>query len=204
MENKRGLLIVMSGPSGVGKGTIRQELFKSDKFDFAYSISMTTRKMREGEVNGRDYYFVTKDEFENRIKDGKFLEYAEFVGNYYGTPLDKVNEMRDSGKEVFLEIEVEGAMQVKKKVPDCVLIFILPPTKEDLYKRLRKRGTETEEVIQDRIAKSNKEFKVIKNYDYIVVNDDINTATNKILSIIEAEHLKTSHSLDEYKEFLED
>ena len=205
MENKkRGLLIVMSGPSGVGKGTIRQELFKSDKFDFAYSISMTTRKMRDGEVNGRDYYFVTKDEFEKRISDGKFLEYAEFVGNYYGTPLDKVNEMRDSGKEVFLEIEVEGAMQVKKKVPDCVLIFILPPTKEDLYKRLKNRGTETEEVINDRIAKSNKEFKVAKNYDYIVVNDDINTATNKILSIIEAEHLKTSHSLDEYKEFLKD
>ena len=200
--NERGLLIVMSGPSGVGKGTVRKALFDMKNHNLTYSVSMTTRKMREGEVDGKDYYFVSKEEFLKRIDEGKFLEYAQFVGNYYGTPLDKVNEQLDEGKEVFLEIEVEGAMQVKKKVPDCVLIFIVPPSKEALYSRLKNRGTESEEVIQQRIEKANREFKVAKNYDYIVVNDEVNNAADRVLAIIRAEHARTSRSIDKYLELI--
>ncbi|MBQ3253790.1 MAG: guanylate kinase, partial [Acholeplasmatales bacterium] len=125
--NDRGLLVVISGPSGVGKGTVRKALFDMKNHNLTYSVSMTTRKIRPGEVDGKDYYFVSKEEFEKKIEDGKFLEYAEFVGNYYGTPLDKVNEKLDAGNEVVLEIEVEGAQQVKEKMPDCVMIFIVPP-----------------------------------------------------------------------------
>ncbi len=200
--DERGLLIVMSGPSGVGKGTVRKALFDMKNHNLTYSVSMTTRKMREGEVDGKDYYFVSKEEFLKRIDEGKFLEYAQFVGNYYGTPLDKVNEQLDEGKEVFLEIEVEGAMQVKKKVPDCVLIFIVPPSKEALYSRLKNRGTESEEVIQQRIEKANREFKVAKNYDYIVVNDEVNNAADRVLAIIRAEHARTSRSIDKYLELI--
>ena len=200
--DERGLLIVMSGPSGVGKGTVRKALFDMKNHNLTYSVSMTTRKMREGEVDGKDYYFVSKEEFLKRIDEGKFLEYAQFVGNYYGTPLDKVNEQLDEGKEVFLEIEVEGAMQVKRKVPDCVLIFIVPPSKEALYSRLKNRGTESEEVIQQRIEKANREFKVAKNYDYIVVNDEVNNAADRVLAIIRAEHARTSRSIDKYLELI--
>ena len=130
--NDRGLLIVISGPSGVGKGTVRRALFNMPKHNLTYSVSMTTRKMRPGEVDGVDYYFVTKEQFEQKINEGKLLEHAEFVGNYYGTPLDKVNEKLDNGNEVVLEIEVEGALQVKSKMPDCVMIFLVPPGKQAL------------------------------------------------------------------------
>ena len=200
--NERGLLIVISGPSGVGKGTVRKALFERENHNLKYSVSMTTRKMREGEVEGKDYYFVSKEEFQKRIDEGKFLEHAEFVGNCYGTPLDKVNEQLDKGSEVVLEIEVEGAMQVKKKVPDCVLIFIVPPSKEALYERLKKRGTETEEVIQARIAKANREFKVAKYYDYIVVNDDVDNAADRIMAIIRAEHARTCRSISKYYDLI--
>ena len=200
--NERGLLIVMSGPSGVGKGTVRKALFEMKNHNLTYSVSMTTRKMREGEVNGKDYFFVSKEEFLKRIDEGKFLEYAEFVGNYYGTPLDKVNEQLDNGNEVFLEIEVEGAMQVKKKVPDCVLIFIVPPSREALYDRLKSRGTESEEIIQKRIEKANREFKVAKYYDYIVVNDEVNNAADRIMAIIRAEHARTTRSIHKYMELI--
>lgn len=200
--NERGLLIVISGPSGVGKGTVRKALFERENHNLKYSVSMTTRKKREGEVDGKDYYFVSKEEFLKRIDEGKFLEHAEFVGNYYGTPLDKVNEQLEKGNEVVLEIEVEGAMQVKSKVPDCVLIFIVPPSKEALYDRLKKRGTESEDVIQARIAKANREFKVAKNYDYIVVNDDVDNAADRIMAIIRAEHAKTSRSIEKYYDLI--
>ena len=200
--NERGLLIVISGPSGVGKGTVRKALFEMKNHNLTYSVSMTTRKMREGEVDGKDYYFVTKDEFLKQIDDGNFLEYAEFVGNYYGTPLDKVNQKLDEGKEVVLEIEVEGALQVKKKVPDCVMIFLVPPSKEELYNRLKNRGTEAEEIIQKRIEKANREFKVAPKYDYIVVNDEVNNAADRIMAIIRAEHAKTSRSIDKYYELI--
>ena len=200
--DERGLLIVISGPSGVGKGTVRKALFEMKNHNLTYSVSMTTRKMRPGEVDGIDYYFTTKEEFEEGIKNNKFLEYAEFVGNYYGTPLDKVNEKLDAGNEVVLEIEVEGALQVKKKVPDCVMIFIVPPSKEDLYKRLKSRGTESDDIINQRIEKANREFKKARLYDYIVVNDEVNNAADRILAIIRAEHARTYRSIDKYYELI--
>ena len=196
--NKRGLLIVLSGPSGVGKGTIRKAMFEKENHNFSYSISMTTRKPREGEVDGVDYYFVSKEEFLKRIEEGKFLEHAEFVGNYYGTPLDKVNEQLDLGKEVVLEIDVAGAMQVKKLVPDSVLIFILPPSKEALYERLKGRGTETEEVIRQRIETANKELLIAENYDYAVINNTVDKAVDEIIEIINAEHSRVSRFLNSY------
>lgn len=202
--NERGLLVVISGPSGVGKGTVRKALFNIPKHNLVYSVSMTTRKKRPGEVDGVDYYFVSKEEFEKRDKQGKFLETAEFVGNYYGTPLDKVNEQLDLGNEVVLEIEVEGAQQVKKKVPDCVMIFIVPPGKKALYDRLRTRGTESEEVIQARITKANREFKLAHLYDYIVVNDEVNNAADRIMAIIRAEHAKTERSIHKYMELIDE
>ncbi len=200
--NDRGLLVVISGPSGVGKGTVRKALFNMPNHNLVYSVSMTTRKIRPGEVDGRDYYFVSKEEFENRIKEGKFLEYAEFVGNYYGTPLDKVNENLDRGNEVVLEIEVEGAQQVKKKMPNCVSIFLVPPGKQALYDRLRHRGTESEEIIEQRVQKANREFKKAKYYDYIVVNDEVNNAADRIMAIIRAEHAKTERSIHKYMELI--
>lgn len=202
--NDRGLLVVISGPSGVGKGTVRKALFNMPKHNLVYSVSMTTREMRPGEVDGVDYYFVSKEEFEERQKSGKFLETAEFVGNFYGTPLDKVNEQLDLGNEVVLEIEVDGAQQVKKKVPDCVMIFIVPPGKQALYDRLRRRGTESEDVIKERIEKANREFKVAHLYDYIVVNDEVNNAADRIMAIIRAEHAKTERSIHKYMELVDE
>lgn len=198
----KGLLIVLSGPSGVGKGTVRKALFENYDVNLSYSISMTTRSMRPGEVDGKDYYFVSKDEFLERIKDDKFLEYANFVGNYYGTPLDKVNEKREAGNDVILEIEVQGATQVKNKVPDCVRIFLIPPSKEELFERLKKRGTESLEVINERIKKSESEFKYAKDYDYVVVNDDVNKAAEKILAIITAEKLKSERVIENFSNLL--
>ena len=200
--NDRGLLVVISGPSGVGKGTVRKALFEMPKHNLTYSVSMTTRAKRPGERDGIDYYFVSREEFLKRVDEGKFLEHAEFVGNFYGTPLDKVNERLEDGQEVVLEIEVEGALQVKKKVPDCVMIFIVPPGKEALYQRLRKRGTESEDVIEQRIQKANREFKLAKYYDYIVVNDEVSNAADRIMAIIRAEHAKTARSIHKYMELI--
>lgn len=202
--NDRGLLVVISGPSGVGKGTVRKALFEMKNHNLTYSVSATTRKMREGEVNGKDYYFISKEEFIQKIENNQFLEHAEFVGNYYGTPLDKVNEQLDNGNEVVLEIEVEGAQQVKRKMPDCVMIFIVPPSKQALYDRLKGRGTETEDVIRQRIEKANREFKVAKFYDYIVVNDEVNNAADRIMAIIRAEHARTSRSIHKYLELIDE
>ncbi|MGL4949390.1 MAG: guanylate kinase [Anaeroplasmataceae bacterium] len=202
--NDRGLLIVISGPSGVGKGTVRKALFDVPGNNLEYSVSMTTRAKREGEVEGKDYYFVSTEEFEKRIEENKFLEYAKFVSNYYGTPLDKVEEHLNNGKEVVLEIEVEGALQVKDLMPDAVFIFIVPPKKQALYDRLRRRGTESEEVIEERVKKANREFKVANRYDYIVVNDEVNNAADRIMAIIRAEHAKTSRSIHKYLELMEE
>lgn len=201
--NERGLLVVLSGPSGVGKGTVRKALFELEGHDLVYSISMTTRQPREGEIDGEDYFFVTKDEFEERIRQDQFLEYAEFVGNYYGTPKDKVEEQLERGKEVVLEIEVQGANQVREKAPDGVFIFIAPPTKEALYRRLLRRGTENPVMIQQRMDKAEREFPLAHKYDYIVVNDEVTNAADRILAIIRAEHAKTERSIYKYKEMLE-
>ena len=199
----KGLLVVISGPSGVGKGTVRSALFNMTGHDLVYSISMTTRAPREGEVDGREYYFVSRETFEQNIKDGKMLEYAQFVGNYYGTPLDKVNEQLDQGKEVVLEIEVQGALQVRKKMKDAIFIFIAPPTMEDLYNRLRRRGTESNEIIDERCEKARKEISLAYMYDYIVVNDTVENAADKIMAIIRAEHAKTERTFNQYKKLLE-
>ena len=204
MGKNKGLLIVLSGPSGVGKGTVRKKLFENPNVNFEYSISMTTRPKRPGEVEGKDYYFVSYEEFQNRIKENKFLEHAEFVGNCYGTPLDKVNDKLNEGIDVFLEIEVKGAHQVREKMKDCIMIFLLPPSKDELFNRLKKRGTESIDVINERIKKASREFKYAKDYDYIIVNDDVDSASQKILSIINAEHLKTSRSIDNYSSLLDE
>ena len=146
---EKGLLIVLSGPSGVGKGTVRKEIFSHSDTSFEYSISMTTRNPREGEVDGVDYFFKSREEFELLIQQEKLLEYAEFVGNYYGTPVDYVRETLEKGKDVFLEIEVQGARQVRKKFPEGLFIFLMPPSLSELKNRIETRGTETEEVIQE-------------------------------------------------------
>ena len=183
---KRGLLIIMSGPSGVGKGTIREELMKKDDLNLHYSVSMTTRGMRPGEVNGREYYFVSREEFDRNIKNDNLLEWAEFVGNRYGTPRDKVEQMRNDGKNVMLEIEVNGTAQVLNKVHDegVISIFIAPPSLEELEKRLRGRGTESDEVIKSRVAKATQEFAFKDQYKYIVVNDDLSKAVDEVRQII--------------------
>lgn len=202
--DERGLLIVISGPSGVGKGTVRSALFQREGHNLVYSVSMTTRAPREGEVDGREYYFVTRDEFENRINNNGFLEYAEFVGNYYGTPLDKVEKQLSEGNEVVLEIEVQGAMQVREKMKDAVFIFIAPPKMSDLKKRLMRRATESEDVIQERYDKACKEVELAYMYDYIVVNDTVDNAADKIMAIIRAEHAKTRRTITEYMKMVED
>src|SRR5690606_17675950 len=155
--NQRGLLIVISGPSGVGKGTVRRALFSMKNHNLAYSVSMTTRQPRVGEVDGRDYYFVDRETFQENIKNDQFLEWAEFVGNYYGTPRSKVDEMLNLGKEVVLEIEVEGALQVRERMKDAVFIFLVPPSKKALYDRLVERGTEDKALIDKRFQKAEKE-----------------------------------------------
>lgn len=190
MKKERGLLIVLSGPSGVGKGTVRKELFKQPNTNYEYSISMTTRKPREGEVDGVDYFFKTREEFEKLIEEGKLLEYAEFVGNYYGTPLDYVNETLDAGRDVFLEIEVQGAAQIREKVPEALFIFLAPPSLSELERRLIGRGTETEEIIQKRIETAKEELEMMSLYDYVVENDEIQKACEKINAIIMAEHCR--------------
>lgn len=201
--DEKGLLIVLSGPSGVGKGTVREALFNMEGHDLVYSISMTTRKPREGEVDGREYYFVSRDQFEESIKNGKMLEYTEFVGNYYGTPLDKVNELINAGKEVLLEIEVNGAMQVRERCKDAIFIFIAPPSFDALKNRLIQRGTESKGKIEERIRKAEREIGLAEMYDYIVVNDEVKNAADKILAIIRAEHAKTKRTIDKYNEILE-
>lgn len=182
----RGLLIVMSGPSGVGKGTVRKEIFKDESLNLAYSISMTTRNPRNGELDGVDYFFVSTEQFEENIQKDKFLEYTHFVGNYYGTPSDYVEKLRSEGKNVVLEIEIEGAKTVLSKVKDAVSIFLVPPSLEELEKRIRGRKTEPEEVIKERLQKAEKEIGYRGNYQYIVVNDDVLLAANKIKDIIKS------------------
>lgn len=196
--NKKGLLIVISGPSGVGKGTVRKALFEREGHDLVYSVSMTTRKPRDGEIEGIDYYFVSQEEFERQIEVDNLLEYAKFVGNYYGTPYDKVEEQLNNGNEVVLEIEVQGAIQVKAKKPDAVFIFIAPPSYKALEQRLRRRGTESEEIIKERLEKAYREIEQAPAYDYIVINDDVDNAADRIMAIIRAEHAKCERSLHEY------
>ena len=180
-----GLLIIISGPSGVGKGTIREELMKDKNISLFYSVSMTTRKKRPGEENGREYYFVTRDEFDRNIESGNLLEWTEYVGNKYGTPKDKIIEMLEKGNDVLLEIDIKGASSVIEKMPEALSIFIAPPSLEELENRIRGRSTETEDVIQNRMLRAKQELEYKRMYKYIVLNDSVNKAVDKIKKIIE-------------------
>lgn len=201
---ERGLLIVLSGPSGVGKGTVRKAIFESSDNDFQYSISMTTRNMRKGEEEGVDYFFRTKEEFEALIEAGEMLEYAEYVGNYYGTPLFYVEETLAKGKDVFLEIEVQGARQVKEKVPDGVFIFLTPPDLEELRSRIVNRGTDHADVIDQRMKVAKEEIEMMALYDYAVVNDEVPKAVKRIKEIIASEHFRVDRVIDKYRKMIEE
>ena len=200
--SERGLLIVFSGPSGVGKGTVRQEIFSTTEHKFEYSVSMTTRAKRPGEVDGKDYFFRSREEFEELIRNGQMLEYAEYVGNYYGTPLTYVNETLDKGIDVFLEIEVQGALQVKKKVPDAVFIFLTPPDLNELQERLVGRGTDSEEVIAQRIERAREEIALMSEYDYAIVNDEVPLAAERVKRVIEAEHFRVDRVIGRYRNMI--
>lgn len=187
---EKGYLFILSGPSGVGKGSLRKEIMKQNDLNLYYSISMTTRTQREGEVEGSDYYFVTRKEFEKQIRAKNFLECAEFVGNYYGTPKDKVEAIRNSGQHVLMEIDTNGVSQVLEKCkndPKVVTFFILPPSIEELENRIRGRRTESEESIQSRLTKAQVELTRQYNYKYRIVNDDLEKAAQEIKDIMRRE-----------------
>lgn len=201
---KRGVLIVLSGPSGVGKGTVRKALFEEPDIDFTYSISMTTRQPRNGEVDGEDYFFVNRNEFEENITAGNMLEYAEYVGNYYGTPKSFIDNTLASGHDVFLEIDVQGALQVKEKMPEGAYIFLTPPDLQALKERLVGRGTDDPEIIDRRVAAASSEIRMMANYDYAVVNDEVQFAVQRIKDIVKVERLRVNRILPEYIAMIEE
>lgn len=203
MRHERGLLIVLSGPSGVGKGTVRKAIFENKDLDLQYSISMTTRSPREGEQNGVDYFFTTKEDFKKRIAENKFLEWAEFVGNFYGTPIDYVEQTLSEGKDIFLEIEVQGALQVKQAFPEGIFIFLAPPSMRELHNRIVTRGTETEDIILNRMNAAKEELEMMDAYDYVVENDKVELACDRIKAIITSEHLKRERVANYYKRMME-
>lgn len=183
-KGKRGVLFVFSGPSGVGKGTLKAKLFEEFADRIAYSVSATTRGPREGEVDGKDYFFISRQEFERRVKNNEFLEHAEFAGNSYGTPRAYVEKLLNSGMNVVLEIDVQGALQVMKSMPECVSVFILPPSFEELEHRLRGRGTETEEKVRERLETAKRELPYAPQYDYQIVNGgDIEAAYQSLREV---------------------
>lgn len=188
----KGTLFIVSGPSGCGKGTVLAEIIKQD--NVYYSVSATTRAPRPGEVNGVNYNFLSKDEFEKLIENDGVLEYANYCGNYYGTPKKPVKDMLAEGKNVILEIEVQGALKVMDKCPEAVSVFILPPSLKELRRRLHKRGTETEEVIEKRIGEAVGEIRKAANYDYVMINGELETAVSDLLSIINSQKLKKENS----------
>lgn len=185
-KKRRGELIVLSGPSGVGKSTVIAELL-SNRRDIHFSVSFTTRDPRVGEEDGVNYNFVAREEFERMIRDGELLEYAEYVGNYYGTSLKVIQDKLECGVDVLLDIEVQGAAKVREKCPEAVLIFIIPPSIEELSRRLHKRNTDAEDVIDRRLLKAQEECRESMKYDYLVVNDNVMAAAAEIQAILEAE-----------------
>lgn len=202
----RGLLIVLSGPSGAGKGTICSRL-RAEMPNLTYSVSMTTRQPRVGEVEGVNYFFRDKEEFEELLKEDAFLEYAKVYDNYYGTPKKHVMDLLDQGKSVLLEIDIQGAMQVKERYSDAIFIYIVPPSLTELSARLRGRATDSEEVIDKRLSLACSELALAHRYDYIVVNDNLDEATEKTASILRAESCKISRNKEKiqfiYKQYMD-
>lgn len=193
--NRQGILIVVSGFSGAGKGTIMKAL--TERYEgYALSVSATTRSPRPGEEDGKAYFFKSVEEFEQMIADGALIEYARYVSNYYGTPRSYVEEQLAAGHDVILEIEIQGALEVKKKFPDTLLLFVTPPSATVLEERLRGRGTETEEVIQDRLKRASEEAMYMEQYDYILVNDTLETCVEQMHQLIQSQHEKVSENLE--------
>lgn len=185
-SKRQGILIIISAPSGAGKGSVIEEMKKQNE-NLWVSISATTRKPRSNDQEGITYYFLSKEEFEEKIKENYFLEFTNYAGNYYGTPKKQIQEHLDKGKDVILEIEIEGAMNVKKIVPEALCVFIMPPSLKELKRRLESRGTDSKEKILERFKISYKEINEVTKYNYVVINDEIEVAADKVLSIIKAE-----------------
>ena len=198
----KGVLAVVSGFSGAGKGTVMKKLLESFD-DYALSVSVTTRKPRPGEVDGKDYFFRTKEEVEEMIAQDQLLEYARYVDNYYGTPRSYVEEKLSEGKNVILEIEIQGAMKIKEKIPEAVLIFVTPPSVDELRRRLEGRGTETQEVIESRLSRAAEEAEGMEDYDYLLVNDDLEECVNELHRIISSERCKTQRNTEFIKKIQE-
>ncbi|WP_176391891.1 guanylate kinase [Marininema halotolerans] len=201
-SKRKGLLIVLSGPSGAGKGTVCSAL-RTFAPELVYSVSATTRKPREGEVDGVNYFFKSRQEFEGMIEEDQLLEWAQYVNNYYGTPREFVEEQLEQGKDVLLEIEVQGAKQVKKRFPEGVFIFLLPPSLKELASRIRGRGTETEEVVRHRMSAAEQELGEVEYYDYVVVNDRVEDACDRVRSILTAEHCRRDRFINDQPDWLE-
>lgn len=201
--SKKGLLLVLSGPSGVGKGTVKSAIVETKAFAFKYSVSMTTRKPRPGEINGKDYFFVSEDEFKQAISKNELLEYNQYVGHYYGTPLTPVKKMLDEGHDVLLEIDVNGAKKVREQMPDGVFIFLTPPDLHELRHRLEHRGTDSENVIQGRLKQAKKEILMMADYDYAIVNDTVANAVDHIKAVVEAEHVSVKRVIGDYRKMIE-
>ena len=200
MRMSKGRLIVFSAPSGCGKGTMLAEILKDE--NYCVSVSATTRSPREGEVDGVNYYFMSKGDFLQRVADSEFLEYAEYCDNYYGTLMSEVDGKLNEGKNVILEIEVQGAQKIREKRPDALMIFILPPSVSELRRRLKKRGTETDEVIEQRVSQAAREIKGASKYDYAIVNDALEDAISDFFAVMRAEKLKTQFSENTINEVL--
>lgn len=200
---QKGILFILSGPSGVGKGTVRERLF-DQATKLKYSVSATTRDKRPGEEHGVHYFYKTHEEFELMIEQNELLEHAQYVNNYYGTPKAYVEEQLNEGNDVFLEIEVQGALQVKENFPQGVFIFLFPPSLDELKNRIVNRGTESDDLVVNRLKEAKKEINMMSEYDYVVVNDNVDHAVEKVQAIITSEHCKRERIETQYKQIMEE